>query len=60
MKYKKRFVDEEEWKEISKEEMIERIGGYYQNAESIVSQMEQGDIPSIRTPWAYFKVESLG
>ena len=57
MKYLRRYRDQNEWKEISKEETVEKIGRYYNQAEDIVQKLEDGEIPVISTPWAMFRVE---
>lgn len=56
MKYLRRYVDENQWEEITREEMVEKIGRFYNNPDVIVSDLEQGKLPQISTPWASFEV----
>jgi len=64
MRYLRRYKGENNWEEISREEMVEKLGRYYRNSEDIVSKMEKaveylagGEYPIINTPWTYFRIE---
>ena len=60
MKYLRRYRDRNEWEEISRKEAVEKLGRYYDQAESIVRELENGVIPLISTPWAMFRAEEEG
>jgi len=42
---------------VDKELAEEQIGRYFNNAHEIVEQLESGELPIIRTPWAFYRKE---
>ena len=57
MRYFKRFVDEEEIKEVDRDEVVYRLGGFYKQPEEAIDTLPVGQ--KIRTHWAYFWKEDL-
>jgi len=55
-KYLRRYLDEQHWREISKEEMIEKIARCYRNAWQIVEELEDGKLEQVKTLFAIYKV----
>ena len=57
MRYLRRYKGENNWEEISREEMVEKLGRYYRNPEDIVKGLESEEFSIIETPYAEYKVQ---
>ena len=59
MKYMRKYLDEQHWEEISRMELIERLGRCYRNVRQIVEELEDGKLEQIKTLFAVYKVEEV-
>lgn len=59
MLYQKRYVDEEKWIDVSKEDVVNRLegAGYYYPG-TVIDILNNGE--QLRTPWALFRAVPEG